>query len=352
MTPTFPYPIAFYIFIAFTALITIISIKKRIPYFNHRAAGKKISLFWDELKDKLIEHNACETYSAYTKLYCPERYYLHDPINIDIDRVIIELSDGRCIDNSDMDIIKAMLLHYVKTAICIKDTIEPIVKARIEPLLRQRKILTTKDPYGDIDYSKWQKEAKIFLETKARSSIELWHTENNINFSHKFIYLNSSVFSHYLSQFNYNESEYFIGLLTTIESIEKTCVPINVFDGYSEDLNGYEYERYIASTFEELGYESYVTQGSGDQGVDVIVDINGWKIAIQCKHYNSKVSNKAIQEVYAAKGIYDCDFAIVVSNNNYTKSAREAAAKLHVELLHHEEIPSYIKSVEENYPMK
>ena len=105
-------------------------------------------------------------------------------------------------------------------------------------------------------------------------------------------------------------------------------------------MSGHEYEFYVAEQFENQGFNAQVTKGSGDHGVDVLVEYDNAKIAVQCKHYNSPVGNKAVQEVYSAKDIYDCELAAVVTNNTFTPAAREAAEKLGVFLLHHEDIPS------------
>lgn len=318
--------------------------------YNQKKLKKRLSLFWCELKNKLIYFNACETYANYITIKCPGRTYIHDPLNINIDELVKNINEGKRINRDDLDVIQALLLYYVKTAICIKQVVEPVVMEYIAPLLRQEKTLITKDVYGDMDYSQWNKEAKHFLEKKLRTKIEDWHSFNSIGFTDKFLFLHAKAFSHSLSNFSYDEDEYLIGLLVSMDIVaESANTNISAIE-YSENFTGHEYEHFVSEIINELGYESYVTKGSGDQGVDVIAEVNNYKIAIQCKHYNSKVSNKAIQEIHAAKGIYDCDFALVVSNNDYTKSAREAAAKLDVNLLHHEDIPAFIEWIEENYP--
>ena len=83
----------------------------------------------------------------------------------------------------------------------------------------------------------------------------------------------------------------------------------------------------------KLGYERVkVTQGSGDQGVDVIAVKNDKKYAIQCKRYSKKLGNKPVQEVNAGRTIYGCSIAVVVTNNYFTDGAKEAAQATGVEL--------------------
>ena len=56
------------------------------------------------------------------------------------------------------------------------------------------------------------------------------------------------------------------------------------------------------------------------------------KYGIQCKYYSHPVGNQAIQEAYAGADFYDCDAAMVMTNNTFTRAARELAEKLEVEL--------------------
>ena len=96
----------------------------------------------------------------------------------------------------------------------------------------------------------------------------------------------------------------------------------------------YEFENHCAKMLIAQGFKANVTKKSGDQGVDVIAEKNGIKIAIQCKKYNQPVGNKAVQEINAGKVFYKTDYAAVVTNNTYTPSARKLAANCNVMLLH------------------
>lgn len=99
-------------------------------------------------------------------------------------------------------------------------------------------------------------------------------------------------------------------------------------------MNGLQYEQSCAKLLLYRGFHKIVvTKSSGDQGVDIIAHKNGKKYAIQCKYYKHPVGNKAVQEAYSGANFYDCDAAIVMTNNTYTRSARELADKLNVILL-------------------
>lgn len=111
-------------------------------------------------------------------------------------------------------------------------------------------------------------------------------------------------------------------------------------------LNGYEFEEYLKNLFELLGYTVLKTSLSGDQGADLIISKGGEKIVVQAKKYNGAVSNKAIQEIVAAKNHYKADKAIVATNSKFTKNAIELALSNDVELWDGTKLKEVIKSIE------
>ncbi len=100
-----------------------------------------------------------------------------------------------------------------------------------------------------------------------------------------------------------------------------------------DSMEGHDFEYWCANLLRNKGFSRVnVTQGSGDQGVDIIAWKNDEKYAIQCKRYNKAVGNKPVQEVYTGKTIYGCSRAIVITNNYFTPGAIQAAKATNVEL--------------------
>lgn len=112
------------------------------------------------------------------------------------------------------------------------------------------------------------------------------------------------------------------------------------------ELNGYEFEEYLKNLFELLGYTAVQTSLSGDQGADLILSKDDEKIVVQAKKYDGKVSNKAVQEVAAAKNYYEADRAMIVTNSSFTKSAIELAFSNDVELWDGRKLKSIIRDLE------
>lgn len=65
----------------------------------------------------------------------------------------------------------------------------------------------------------------------------------------------------------------------------------------------------------------------------IITDSAGVKTCVQAKRYKNRVPFEAIQQVYTAVSLWNCNRAMVITNNyGFTKQAFEAAKKLNVEL--------------------
>lgn len=109
-------------------------------------------------------------------------------------------------------------------------------------------------------------------------------------------------------------------------------------------MNGFEFEEYLKVLFKKLGYRPEVTRKSGDFGSDVVLKGKN-KVVIQAKRYNSKVGLKAVQEVYAAQAYYKSDEAWVLTNNYYTKQAKELAESCNVKLLDRTDLMKFIVEI-------
>ena len=97
-----------------------------------------------------------------------------------------------------------------------------------------------------------------------------------------------------------------------------------------DNMSDNEFEMFIAKLFTNLGYQAETTKKSGDQGVDVIAKKGNQTVAVQVKHYNQPVGNHAIMEVVGGATFYKATLCYVVTNNYFTKSAKELAASNNV----------------------
>jgi restriction system protein len=131
----------------------------------------------------------------------------------------------------------------------------------------------------------------------------------------------------------------FLGALATVSIIYG--VVIRVFrhrrlarSGIADidQFGGKMFEEYLGVLFQRLGYKVERTKFVGDFGGDLVLSKDGVRTVVQAKRWTKSVGVKAVQEVVAAKGYYDCDKSMVVSNSRYTKQAQELARKNKVQL--------------------
>lgn len=112
-------------------------------------------------------------------------------------------------------------------------------------------------------------------------------------------------------------------------------------------MEGHQFEHWCAALLQKIGFVNVeVTQGSGDQGVDVLAEKDGIKYAIQCKCYSSDLGNKPIQEVNTGKAIYHCQIGAVITNRYFTQGGKEAAKATGVLLWDRDWIREKLKEVE------
>lgn len=115
--------------------------------------------------------------------------------------------------------------------------------------------------------------------------------------------------------------------------------------GLDDEMDGFDFEEYTAELLKANGFDDVeVTNFSGDFGVDVIAVKDDIKYAIQCKKYSSPVGIKAVQEVIGSKTMNDCHVAVVLTNNTFTKSAKELAKKNNVLLWDGEKLQELIEN--------
>lgn len=107
-----------------------------------------------------------------------------------------------------------------------------------------------------------------------------------------------------------------------VNAPKQSEISFNGIDG----MDGHKFEYWCADLLQKNGFVNVeVTQGSGDQGVDILSEKDGIRYAIQCKCYSSDLGNKPVQEVNAGKLIYHCHVGAVMTNRFFTSGAKQAA---------------------------
>jgi restriction system protein len=111
-----------------------------------------------------------------------------------------------------------------------------------------------------------------------------------------------------------------------------------------DKMTGLDFEEYLAPLFQMQGYSAKVTQGSGDYGADLVISKNGVKTVVQAKRYSSNIGVSAVQEIVAAKPFYHARKAMVVTNQYFTKQAKNLARANGVQLVDRDSLIAMINN--------
>lgn len=128
-------------------------------------------------------------------------------------------------------------------------------------------------------------------------------------------------------------------------SLKKTVSIANSTIDQIDEMDGLEFEIFIAEVFKLKGYNVETTKRSGDFGVDLIVSKNNIKSALQIKRYSENVGITAIQEIVSGTTYYSCDNSMVVTNSYFTSAAQELGTKLGVFLINRDKLIQLLKSL-------
>lgn len=191
-----------------------------------------------------------------------------------------------------------------------------------------------KNDYGKVQAKGWDKELKYFLINIVADGYF------NFCFDIRRLFDKSSW------EYNKQEEESFLRAVSrTFEYLIQEKTKNNEQAPQAPIHTGVDYENYVESLLQTSGFNVSRTPTTGDQGVDLVAEKNGTRIAIQCKYYSKPVGNKAVQEVIAGRDFYNCQFACVVSNNSFTPAARKIANFSNVLLLNDNQIAAKLNEV-------
>jgi HJR/Mrr/RecB family endonuclease len=131
------------------------------------------------------------------------------------------------------------------------------------------------------------------------------------------------------------------------EKKDVTPTAINIYA--LDNLSGREFEYFLKWLFEEMSYAVELTKITADSGVDLVVNKDNEKIAVQAKRYKRtmKISNNVILKTHGGKDIYGCSKSMVVATSYFTQQAIKDAKKLNIELWDRDALSAKIDGINE-----
>ncbi len=200
-----------------------------------------------------------------------------------------------------------------------EQAIKALVDKYEDVLVRKIRQLVVRDDYGREVTKRWDQELDFFVDEIVRDEAADAYFD---------LYLDGS-------------SERRARCKAIIDAAVRAAEQESREDGhrpYDESMSPIEFEHFCAEELRFSGWDARVTQASGDQGVDIVASMEGARMVVQCKLYSHPVGNDAVQQAYAGMVHEGADVACVVSNQPFTRAARELAATTGVQLLHHSDL--------------
>lgn len=90
-------------------------------------------------------------------------------------------------------------------------------------------------------------------------------------------------------------------------------------------MTGHGFEQAVANLFRDIGFTAQVSKRGGDGGIDIVLQKQGRKIAVQCKRYKSSVGPHVIRDLWGTMHALGFDEGCIVTTTGFTKGVVDFA---------------------------
>jgi len=108
-------------------------------------------------------------------------------------------------------------------------------------------------------------------------------------------------------------------------------------------LSPTDFEKFIGSLFERMGYTVTTTVTTGDQGIDLWVQKGGEISIVQCKRYMQTVGQPVVRDLYGVMMGCQVSHAFLVTTGTFTMPAQAWAQNKLINLVDGDELCEWIK---------
>ncbi len=98
-------------------------------------------------------------------------------------------------------------------------------------------------------------------------------------------------------------------------------------------LTGYEFEDFVGQVFLKNNYIVHTTKKSGDGGIDLVLEKDSTRIAVQCKAHNKAVGPSVVRDLYGTMNHFGFNKGMLVSLNGFTSGVYTFVKDKEIELI-------------------
>ncbi len=91
------------------------------------------------------------------------------------------------------------------------------------------------------------------------------------------------------------------------------------------NMSGHVFEKQVGELYLRMGFSVEITKGSGDGGIDLYIEKEGIRYAVQCKNHHKPIAPASVRDFYGAMMHDKLHDGIFISSGGFTKGAREFA---------------------------
>jgi len=111
-----------------------------------------------------------------------------------------------------------------------------------------------------------------------------------------------------------------------------------------KSFRGRRFERWVKRAFELLDLAVIMTIGSGDEGIDLVVQMDGWKLGVEVKgrKEGTKITGPQVRQSFSGIHPYGCGGFAFITNSEFTGPAIDYADGVNCVLINKNNMKSFV----------
>lgn len=117
-----------------------------------------------------------------------------------------------------------------------------------------------------------------------------------------------------------------------------------------QKMTGTQFEAFVCRLFEADGYRVRHNGASGDQGIDIVIEMDGSKDVVQCKRWRNDVGSPVLRDFYGSLMHAGARYGFIVTTASFTADAKSFAEGKPFSLIDGDALLAWIKGKRTSRP--
>jgi HJR/Mrr/RecB family endonuclease len=120
---------------------------------------------------------------------------------------------------------------------------------------------------------------------------------------------------------------------------------VQTTEQYWKSLRGVDFETALGGLYRSMGYWVRHTKGSGDEGIDLILEKEGVRTVVQCKGHTNPVGVGVVRELYGAMMHFGAPSAVLACPAGFTEGVMRFVRGKPIKLVSSKEIIEMVENI-------